>query len=157
MSTKDCNFYFFFSYYASQPNTRGHQQLTTHSTLQAVFACLLALAAAAPRPDQDATVVLDERTDNGDGTFTYRLETSNGIAEERTGVVGAEGQSNMQGSYSFTLPDGTIAVVTFIADELGYRPESPLLPTPHPLPAHAQEQIRIAEEQRAQGITFERK
>ncbi|XP_063869921.1 cuticle protein AM1159-like [Scylla paramamosain] len=123
----------------------------------AVFACLLALAAAAPRPEQDATVVLDERTDNGDGTFTYRLETSNGIAEERTGVVGAEGQSNMQGSYSFTLPDGTTAVVTFIADELGYRPESPLLPTPHPLPAHAQEQIRIAEEQRAQGITFERK
>lgn len=64
-----------------------------------MFACLLALAAAAPRPDQDAVVTLDERTDNGDGTFSLRLETSNGIAEERTGVVGSEGQSNMQGSY----------------------------------------------------------
>ncbi|XP_050720641.1 cuticle protein AM1159-like [Eriocheir sinensis] len=123
----------------------------------AVFACLLALAAAAPRPDQDAVVTLDERTDNGDGTFSLRLETSNGIAEERTGVVGSEGQSNMQGSYSFTLPDGTVAVVTFVADEGGFRPESDLLPTPHPLPAHAIEQLRVAEEQRAQGITFDRK
>ncbi|KAG7176950.1 Cuticle protein [Homarus americanus] len=58
-------------------------------------------------------------------------------------------------SLSYPLPDGSFAEVSYTADEFGYNVNSPLLPTPHPLPAHAQEQIRIAEEQRAQGITFE--
>ncbi|KAK8745511.1 hypothetical protein OTU49_000231, partial [Cherax quadricarinatus] len=114
-----------------------------------VFALLVALAAAAPRPDEDAETLVDERQDNGDGTFNYRFETSNGLKEERVGTVGAEGQSNMQGSYSFTLPDGTVAVITYVADENGFRPESPLLPQDHPLPAHAVAQIAFAEEQRA--------
>ncbi|RXG61751.1 hypothetical protein Avbf_11644 [Armadillidium vulgare] len=50
------------------------------------------------------------------------------------------------------LGDGTFGEVRYVADENGYRPESSLIPTPHPLPAHAVEQIRIAEEQRARGI-----
>ncbi|XP_045621372.1 cuticle protein AMP1A-like [Procambarus clarkii] len=121
-----------------------------------LLALLVALAAAAPRPDQDAETLVDEREDNGDGNFKYKFETSNGLAEERVGTVGAEGQSNFQGSYRFTLPDGTVAEVTFIADENGFRPESPLLPTPHPLPAHALAQIAFAEEQRAKGVVFEK-
>ncbi|KAK4304189.1 hypothetical protein Pmani_023823 [Petrolisthes manimaculis] len=117
----------------------------------------LGLAAALPRPEQDAHIVKDERTDRGDGNFNYVIETSNGIYEERTGTIGSEGQSNMVGSYRFILPDGTVAEVTFTADENGFQAQSPLLPTPHPLPAHALEQIRFAEEQRAKGVTFNRK
>ncbi|KAG7173486.1 Cuticle protein [Homarus americanus] len=49
----------------------------------------------------------------------------------------------------FTLPDGTPAVFTFVADEFGYRVESDLLPTPHPLPAHAIAQIEFARQQKA--------
>ncbi|XP_045621227.1 cuticle protein AM1159-like [Procambarus clarkii] len=115
--------------------------------------CLVAVAAAAP--EKDAKTVVDERSDSGDGNFHYNFETSNGIAAEKTGTPGSEGQSNYQGSFRFKLPDGTNAEVRYIADELGYRPESPLIPTPHPLPAHAVEQIRVAEEQRARGITFD--
>ncbi|XP_045621220.1 cuticle protein AMP1A [Procambarus clarkii] len=121
-----------------------------------LLALLVALAAAAPRPDQDAETLVDEREDKGDGSFNYQFETSNGLAEERVGTIGAEGQSNFQGSYRFTLPDGTVAEVTYVADENGFRPESPLIPTPHPLPAHALAQIAFAEEQRARGITFEK-
>lgn len=55
----------------------------------------------------------------------------------------------------FVLGDGSVAEVTFIADENGFQPQSDLLPTPHPLPAHVYELLRIADEQRAQGITFE--
>ena len=38
--------------------------------------------------------------------------------------------------------------MTYVADENGFRAESPFLPTPPPLPAHAIEQIRFAEEER---------
>ncbi|KAG7158126.1 Cuticle protein [Homarus americanus] len=55
----------------------------------------------------------------------------------------------------FPLPDGTVAEVRYVADENGYVADSPLIPTPPPLPAHAIEQIRIAEEQRAQGIVWD--
>lgn len=52
---------------------------------------------------------------------------------------------------SFPFPEGGTGHVTYVADENGYRPESPLIPTPHPLPAHAIEQIRFAESQRRRG------
>ncbi|XP_045101412.1 cuticle protein AM1159-like [Portunus trituberculatus] len=121
-----------------------------------LLACLFAVAAAAPQLEQEPIgILLDERTDSGDGNFAYNFETENGIVMEVSGTPGAEGATNMQGVYRFPLPDGSIAEVRFFADEGGYRAESPLIPTPHPLPAHAQEQIRIAEEQRAQGITFD--
>nr|XP_053631874.1 cuticle protein AM1159-like [Cherax quadricarinatus] len=120
--------------------------------------CLVALATAAPQkhPEKDAQIVVDERSDSGDGNFQYRFETSNGISAQKTGTPGSEGQSNMNGAFRFTLPDGTIAEVRYVANELGYQPESALLPTPHPLPEHVHELLRIAEEQRRQGITFEK-
>ncbi|KAK8377586.1 hypothetical protein O3P69_013910 [Scylla paramamosain] len=128
-----------------------------------LLACLVAAVAAAPQleqgsqpvEDRPVAIVYEERTDSGDGNFKYAFEADNGIAVDVSGTRGAEGQSNMEGTYRFTLPDGTVAEVRFFADENGYRAESPLNPTPHPLPAHAIEQIRIAEEQREQGITFE--
>merc|ERR1719357_514872 len=122
----------------------------------AVLLCLAAVAAAAPQFDERlAATLIDERQDNGDGNFAYNFETDNGISSQSQGSSGSQGQTNMQGSYRFTLPDGSIAEVRWVADEFGFRAESPLIPTPHPLPAHAIEQIRIAEDQRARGITFE--
>lgn len=62
-----------------------------------VLACLLAVAAA--RPDKDATILKDERSDSGDGNFYYTYETSNGIQQAKTGTPGSEGQSNYDGSF----------------------------------------------------------
>lgn len=67
--------------------------------LQVLFSCLLAFAAAAPHPESSAETVVDERSDNGDGNFNYRFETTNGISERRSGAPGSEGQSNMEGAY----------------------------------------------------------
>ncbi|XP_037798153.1 cuticle protein AM1199-like [Penaeus monodon] len=127
----------------------------------AVLSCLVAAVCCAPqfqRPslqDRDFIAILsDERQDQGDGSFAYVFEAANGIRENRVGSVGSKGQSNMQGTYLFPLPDGTFAEVRYVADEFGFRAESPLIPTDHPLPAHAIEQIRFAEEQRARGVTF---
>ncbi|XP_064084341.1 cuticle protein AM1199-like [Macrobrachium nipponense] len=129
-----------------------------------ILACLAAVAVAAPQfgqPQQQffqgppVAILRDERQDQGNGEFAYTFEADNGISESRRGYLGAFGQSNMEGSFRFPLPDGSFAEVRYIADENGFRAESPLIPTPHPLPAHAIEQIRFAEEQRARGITFD--
>ncbi|KAK3885938.1 hypothetical protein Pcinc_009886 [Petrolisthes cinctipes] len=53
----------------------------------------------------------------------------------------------------FTFPDGTPGVFNFVADENGYRVESDLLPTPHPLPAHAIQQIEKARREKASGVS----
>ncbi|XP_042222770.1 cuticle protein AM1199-like [Homarus americanus] len=131
-----------------------------------ILACLAAVAVAAPQfsrhythpyhPDYRHIAILrDDRQDNGDGNFRYDFETENGIAVSAVGRPGSRGQSNIQGSYRFPFPSGGYGEVRYVADELGYRPSSPLIPTPHPLPAHAIEQIRIAEDQRRRGITFQ--
>ncbi|XP_042241709.1 cuticle protein AM1239-like [Homarus americanus] len=86
-----------------------------------LLACLVALATAAPRPDKDAVILADQRQIGPDGSFIFNYETSNGIAEDRAGNPGVEGQINMQGTYSFTHPDGTVTVVNFVSDENGYR------------------------------------
>ncbi|KAK3858353.1 hypothetical protein Pcinc_035455 [Petrolisthes cinctipes] len=126
-----------------------------------LFSCLIVAAAAAPQfvseftqpQDRPLAIVKDERQNTGDGNFNYDFETENGIVVNVVGNLGPQGQ-NMQGGFRFPLPDGTLAEVRYVANENGFQPESSLLPTPHPLPAHAVEQIRVAEEQRRLGITF---
>ncbi|KAK3891950.1 hypothetical protein Pcinc_004165 [Petrolisthes cinctipes] len=121
-----------------------------------LLACLAVVAAAAPQlAPLPVAILRDDRQDNGDGNFQYIFETENGIAVESSGTPGIQGQSNMQGSFRYTLDDGRVVEVLYIADENGFQPQSDWLPTPHPLPLHAQEQIRFAEEQRALGVTFE--
>merc|ERR1712198_355351 len=121
-----------------------------------VLACLAAVAVAAPQlqEEREVLVLRDERVDNGDGTFSYAVEADNGINTAVAGSVGSEGQSNMEGSYTVLLADGTQAVIRFIANELGYQPQSDILPTPHPIPAHVYKLLEIAERQRAEGIVF---
>ncbi|XP_047478882.1 cuticle protein AMP1B-like [Penaeus chinensis] len=107
-------------------------------------------------PEYDAEILVDEREDRGDGNFRYRFETSNGIRTEKVGTPGSQGQSNMQGAFSFPFPEGGVAEFTYVADEFGYQPSSDLLPVPPPLPPHVYRLLEIAEQQRAQGITFEK-
>ena len=70
---------------------------------QLVLLAVVGCAWAAPQVDPNnrdavAEVILDERTDNGDGAPVYRFETTNQIAEQREGFVGSAGQSNYQGA-----------------------------------------------------------
>lgn len=69
---------------------------------QVLLACLIAVASAAPQLEQEQrpiAILLDERSDSGDGNFNYNFETENGIAMEVSGTPGAAGQTNMQGVY----------------------------------------------------------
>ncbi|XP_042242600.1 cuticle protein AM1199-like [Homarus americanus] len=119
-----------------------------------ILISLAAVALAGPqyRPDyRHIGIVSDTREDHGDGRFRYHFITEHGINAHATGTPGSRGQSNIQGGFSFPFPEGGTGEVNYEADELGYRPQSPLIPTPHPLPAHAIEQIRFAEDQRRRG------
>jgi len=52
----------------------------------------------------------------------YRTDFAldNGVQVVEEGSEGSEGQSNAQGSYSWTAPDGTVFTVNWTADENGY-------------------------------------
>ncbi|KAK4304202.1 hypothetical protein Pmani_023836 [Petrolisthes manimaculis] len=119
-----------------------------------ILACLATVALAAPQQLNPVPiqVISDQRVDQGDGNFQYEFETENGIYTNAVGAPGSQGQSNMQGSYRFTLDDGSVAEVTWTADENGYVAQSPLIPA---MPEHVFELLRIAEQQRAEGIQFD--
>ncbi|CAL4179885.1 unnamed protein product [Meganyctiphanes norvegica] len=88
-----------------------------------VVACLLGVATSSPLPQQDVQVVRSEIQPADGANFQYEIELDNGYQESRVGTEGSEGQSNMSGSFSIPLEDGTVAVFTYVADELGYRVE----------------------------------
>ncbi|XP_069171016.1 pupal cuticle protein 20-like isoform X2 [Procambarus clarkii] len=98
-------------------------------------------------------ILVDERDGpHPDGSYSFNFETGNGISRNEQGTPqGEAGAVAMQGGWSFTFPDGSPAIFSFVADGDGYRPESDLLPTPHPLPAHAIAQIEFARQQEAEA------
>ncbi|ROT70753.1 putative cuticle protein [Penaeus vannamei] len=86
------------------------------------------------------------------GNYNFNFETGDGISRQEQGAPQGElGAVASQGGWSFTFPDGSPAVFSFVADGAGYQPQSDLLPTPHPLPAHAIAQIEKARQEDALG------
>ncbi|XP_069996610.1 cuticle protein AM1199-like [Penaeus vannamei] len=105
-----------------------------------VVAAVLAMVAAAPqngdqldhqaRPYYRPLATLrNHRQDLGDGNFNYEFLTENGINVGARGTPGYRGQSNINGFYSYPLSDGSYAEVRYVADELGYRADSRLIPS----------------------------
>ncbi|KAF2360211.1 Insect cuticle protein [Trinorchestia longiramus] len=101
-------------------------------------------------------ILRDDRNGPVNGVYDFNFETGDGIRRNEQGApTGPNGAVVQQGGWTMTFPDGTTGQFSFIADEFGYRVESPLLPTPPPMPAHALEQIQRAERERAQGIVHD--
>jgi len=136
-----------------------------------VFVALVAFAAARPdklddlehtHHEHEHVELLVEESDPIDGAnFRNLFELDNGIKQSMVGSADESGAQVMSGSYTFPLPDGTIATFDWVADAAGFRivNESPLLPVapvnPHPVPAHAQEQIDFANAQQAAGLAWD--
>lgn len=59
--------------------------------------------------------------------FCFRYETENGISAQEEGRFEGQDPENLiktvEGSYSYTAPDGVIVSVNYIADENGFRPQ----------------------------------
>merc|ERR1712042_232324 len=125
-----------------------------------IFAALVAFAAARPQFEEDFVAILREESDPIDGaSFRHEFEADNGLSQSMVGSADANGAQVITGTYSFPLPDGSIATFDWVADANGFRVESPLLPVAplpeRPIPAHAQEQIDYANAQQAQGLVWD--
>ncbi|XP_066983730.1 cuticle protein AMP4-like [Macrobrachium rosenbergii] len=141
---------------------------------------LLALASAAPAPEKLAeaeeagaeeagavavaggappplVAIIRQTQVNPDalGAHSSDFEAENGIVFQFSGSEGVLGGANMIGSWSYPQADGTLAEVSFVADENGFQPQSSLLPVapafPHPIPQFVLDQIEFArlEDERA--------
>ncbi|KAK3878962.1 hypothetical protein Pcinc_016448 [Petrolisthes cinctipes] len=135
-----------------------------------LLCCLLTVVAAAPQynfapapapqPSYRSPVIAilrqDQQGPDASGTYSFLYESADGISRQEQGAPqGPNGAVASQGRWSFTFPDGTPGVFNFVADEFGYKVESDLLPTPHPLPAHAIVQIEKArQEDQNNAATF---
>ncbi|XP_066941712.1 cuticle protein AMP4-like [Macrobrachium rosenbergii] len=123
-----------------------------------IFIATLALASGRPQDLEDPEpvevieILRDERVQPEEGAYSFQVETENGIVQKEEGVAGTQGQTNVEGSFSYPLEDGTVVEVSYIADENGFQVQSPLLPVapefPHPIPQFVLDQIAFAEEQR---------
>lgn len=84
-------------------------------------------------PEAGAVILNQVYEPNPDGSYIYSYETSNGIRAEQRGFLknpGTPGEAQvMQGSYSYTGPDGVVYTISYIADENGFRPEGAHIPS----------------------------
>merc|ERR1711862_221186 len=130
----------------------------THTNMKAViFVCLVALASCRPQNlDEEPIAILRQENSGVVGAvFQHEFEAENGIVQAKAGAEGPAGQSNLQGSYSVPLEDGSLGTVTYVADENGYQPQSDLLPVGPELPAHVIEMLEFVAAQQAAGLVWD--
>nr|QGT33363.1 cuticular protein 10 [Microplitis mediator] len=93
-------------------------------------------ASSGSPPKDQATIVRQSQDINPDGSHSSQWETSDGIVVQETGVVKNAGQENetqsVQGSASWTAPDGQKISISWTADENGAVFAGDHLPTPPP-------------------------
>merc|ERR1712121_355908 len=124
----------------------------------AILAACLALAAAAPHPEDSvevAQLLRDARTQEG-SVYSIDFEVDNGIVVSEAGD-----DDGVRGSYYWVAPNCEKVELTLVADEAGavfqspsgHLPEAPLpVQAIHPVPEHSLLQIEEAARQRAAGV-----
>ncbi|XP_076055211.1 cuticle protein AM1159-like [Oratosquilla oratoria] len=120
---------------------------------------LLALVTVAAADDLDSRehipIVAETRQEPVDGASASDFQSGNGIRFAQKATPGATGGSNAEGVYSYPDEFGNLIEVRYVANEFGFQPQGAHLPVAPPAPAYVADLLRIAEEQRAAGITFE--
>ncbi|XP_049942669.1 endocuticle structural glycoprotein SgAbd-2 [Schistocerca serialis cubense] len=128
---------------------------STTTTMQLLVCLSAVLAVAVARPQfgnyyqpqptysptarQQVPILQYSNEVNPDGSYAYSYQTGNGIAAQEQGYLKNPGQrdleaENVQGTFSYTAPDGTPISLRYVADENGFRAEGAHLPTPPPIP-----------------------
>ncbi|CAK9803966.1 Larval cuticle protein LCP-17 [Anthophora quadrimaculata] len=116
---------------------------TTQINMNTLACALLAIivASASAVPVNNVSVPIVAYTADGpnpDGSYAFSYETGNGIKVEEHGQLKQVNETNsvvtVQGSYSYTVEDGSPVALSYVADENGFQPKGEHLPTPHPIP-----------------------
>ncbi|XP_043260936.1 larval cuticle protein LCP-17-like [Colletes gigas] len=110
------------------------------STLICILFALMATMSAAPVDPTTPVAILAYTAEgpNPDGSYVFSYETGNGIKAEERGQLKQLNETTsviaVQGSYSYSLEDGSPVALSYVADENGFQPKGEHLPTPHPIP-----------------------
>ncbi|CAH1104633.1 unnamed protein product, partial [Psylliodes chrysocephalus] len=102
-------------------------------------------------------IVAETNEISPDGTFSYSYSTGDGQQVQAQGYLKNAGNKGteaevIQGSYSYTSPDGTPITVTYIADEFGFRAEGAHLPTPPPIPEAIQKSLALIAQAQGRSV-----
>ncbi|CAG4940845.1 unnamed protein product [Parnassius apollo] len=105
-----------------------------------VLLCAISCAYATVSDQQASIVRSDFHHDSEGEGYQFSFETDNGIAAQADGKLTVLGPNStahqVQGSVSYTSPEGQKIVTTYVADESGYHPTGDHLPAPMPIPEY---------------------
>ncbi|XP_054256882.1 endocuticle structural glycoprotein ABD-4-like [Macrosteles quadrilineatus] len=107
--------------------------------VQVCLLAVIAVASALPQGQKPIAIIRSESEGpNADGSYRFLYETENGIRGEESGQLlnaGAENEAiSVQGSNSYTSPEGQVINLVYTAGEQGFAPQGDHLPTPPPIP-----------------------
>ena len=111
------------------------------------------MAAARPQQPSPYANIVNVRSssdNNEDGSFRWSYENSDGSVAQQDGYIKNPQEPDpeqriqvIQGSYSYTSPEGVPITVTYVADENGFNAQGDHLPTPPPVPEAIQKALDI--------------
>jgi hypothetical protein len=98
---------------------------------------------------EEILIIRSESENNGDGSYRFLWENSDGTQAEESGYLKPNSNPNdepiqvAQGSYQYYSPEGQLISLSYIADENGFQPTGDHLPTPPPVPAEIQRALDL--------------
>ncbi|XP_045764468.1 uncharacterized protein LOC123866809 [Maniola jurtina] len=108
-------------YYMS-PNKESH---IDRRRLLVLF--LVSAVSAAPQNPQDVQILRYESNNAGLDSYNFVWETSDGSKHEEQGQLKNQGTENegfeVRGEYGWIGPDGVTYLITYVADENGFKPQ----------------------------------
>lgn len=91
----------------------------------------------------------------GDGSSSHAYATGNGIQVQQQSYLKNAGTDDeahsVQGSYSYTAPNGQQVALAYTADENGFQAQGDHLPTAHPIPEHIAKSLEQNAAEEANG------
>ncbi|XP_023950145.2 endocuticle structural glycoprotein SgAbd-5 isoform X2 [Bicyclus anynana] len=92
--------------------------------LKLVVLCSV-LGALSAQETKEAVEILTEKTFVNEDGYNFVYKTSDGVSRQEEGqliTVGDHQGIGVKGSYSYVAPDGQQYIVSFTADDKGYKP-----------------------------------
>ncbi|CAL4098445.1 unnamed protein product [Meganyctiphanes norvegica] len=80
---------------------------------------------------------------NLDGSYRFSYDSADGSTRSEVSQPTSPFTKEVRGSYSYTSPNGQLVTVNYVADENGYRAESPTGSIPQ-TPIHSLQQLQAA-------------